>query len=297
VTALGASLAQLAQSAEAAGFDSFWTWDHLLWDESPVGPGVTDRPMLEAYTTLGFIAAATKTMKIGTMVTGVTYRHPGVLIKQVTTLDVLSGGRAYFGIGAGWFGAEHHALGIPFASTKERFERLEETLQIAHLMWADQGDYAIAQPFHGKYYQLERTLNVPQSLQRPHPPILVGGNGERTTLRLVAQYGDACNIYSADMPELDRKLAALRGHCERLGRDYATIEKTYYIGTGHVSRTGEAGANSVDQTLAFYRELAHRGIDHLIVSHEQIKYYDPSDIELWTNEVIPAVHDLVPGTD
>jgi F420-dependent oxidoreductase-like protein len=286
----------VARSAEAAGFDSFWTWDHFFWDEEPVGPGVTDLPMLEAYTTLGYLAAVTETMRLGTMVTGVTYRHPGVLVKQVTTLDVLSGGRAYFGVGAAWFEAEHRALGVPFPSTLERFERLEETLQIAHLMWSDAGQYDAARPFQGKYYQLERTLNVPQSLQRPHPPILVGGNGEKVALRLVAQYGDACNIYYSGLPELERKLAALRGHCDRLGRDYASIEKTYYGGPGRVARSGAAGTVPPSQAIDFCAALAGLGIEHLIVNHVQMDYYNPGDFELWAEHIVPAVHSLNPAT-
>src|SRR5215469_763273 len=211
---LGPQLAAVARRAEAAGFESFWVWDHFFWDESPVGPGVTDREMLEAYTVLSFVAGVTATIKLGTMVASATYRHPGALIKQVTGLDILSGGRAIFGIGAGWFEEEHRALGIPFPARAERFERLEETVRIGLQMWADEGKYDRAKPFRGRHYQLERTLNVPQSLQRPHPPILIGGGGERKTLRMVAQYADACNLLDkCTLDELAHKLAVLQEHC------------------------------------------------------------------------------------
>src|SRR5438132_2667482 len=221
---LGAELVRVARRAEAVGFDSFLVWDHFFWDASPVGPGVTDRAMIEAFTTLGFIAGVTSTIRIGTLVASATYRHPGVLIKQVTTLDLLSGGRAIFGVGAGWFEEEHRALGIRFPTAGERLERLEETVQIALQMWADKGKYDQAKPFRGKHYRLDRTLNVPQTLQRPHPPILIGGGGEQKTLRLVAQYAQACNLFAG--PDLARKLDVLRGHCEAVGRDYDEMEKT-----------------------------------------------------------------------
>ncbi len=284
---LGAELARVARRAEEAGFDSFWVWDHFFWDESPVGPGVTDREMIEAYTTLGFIAGATSTIRLGTMVASATYRHPGVLIKQVTTLDVLSGGRAIFGIGAGWFEEEHRALGIPFPSVRERFERLEETVQIALQMWADEGKYDRAKPFRGKHYQLERTLNVPQALQRPHPPILIGGGGEQKTLRLVAQYADACNLYGRLTPDqLGRKLAVLRTHCDRLGRPYGTIEKTLY-GRLRVTRDGPM---SVRQAIAYCRTLADLGFDTLILVADSLPMYDPAALDLWATDLLPTIH-------
>ena len=175
--------------------------------------------MLEAYTTLGFLAAHTERVKLLTVVTAVVYREPGLLAKIVTTLDVLSGGRAMLGIGAAWNEEESRGLGLFFPPTAERFERLEEALQICLQMWSDDDG-----PYEGKHYQLERTLNSPQPLSRPHPPILIGGAGERKTLRLVAQYADACNIFAR--PELAHKLDVLREHCEREGRDYDEIEKT-----------------------------------------------------------------------
>ena len=301
-TRLGAELAQVARRAEAVGFDSFWVWDHFFWDQSPVGPGVTDREMIEAFTTLGFIAGVTSKIKLGTLVASATYRHPGVLIKQVTTLDLLSGGRAIFGVGAGWFEEEHRALGIRFPSTKERLERLEETVQIALQMWADQGKYDQAKPFPGKYYQLERTLNVPQTLQRPHPPILIGGGGEQKTLRLVAQYADACNLHSGLTPDqLAHKLAVLRGHCDRLGRPYETIEKTLY-GRLHVTRDGRGDTTmvgkanvptqflSVPQAIAYCRTLADLGFDTLFLVADSFNIYDPGVLDLWASELLPAIH-------
>ena len=286
---LGAELAQLARRAEDAGFDSFWLWDHFFWDESPVGPGVTDREMIESYTALGFIAGATRSIKLGTMVASATYRHPGVLVKQVTTLDVLSGGRAIFGIGAGWFEEEHRALGIPFPSRRERFERLEETVQIALHMWADEGRYDRAKRFLGKHYQLERTLNVPQALQRPHPPILIGGSGERKTLRLVAQYADACNLHDRFGPDgLAHKLAVLREHCERVGRPYEAIEKTLYA---RLQVTG-SGSMPAAEVIAYCRTMAALGFDTLIVVADRGAVYDPASLHPWATELLPAIHRL-----
>ena len=286
---LGPELAGLARRAEAAGFEAFWVWDHFFWDESPVGPGVTDREMLEAYTVLSFVAAVTTTIKLGTMVASATYRHPGALIKQVTGLDVLSGGRAIFGVGAGWFEEEHRALGIPFPDRAERFERLEETVLIALQMWADEGKYERAKPFRGRHYQLERTLNVPQSLQRPHPPILIGGGGERKTLRMVAQYADACNLLDKfTLDELAHKLAVLREHCERLGRPYDAIEKTIN-GSRYAT---PASAASIPEAVAYCRRLAGLGFDTVLLASERVNIYDPAVLDLWEAELLPALRAL-----
>jgi F420-dependent oxidoreductase-like protein len=214
---LAKNLATAAASAEAAGLDNVWVLDHFF--QIPViGPAETD--MLESYSVLAFVAAHTKRVRLGTLVTGVTYRHPGLLVKTATTLDVLSGGRAWFGIGAAWFEREHLALGVPFPALGERFERLEETLQIALQMWSPNNG-----PYHGRHYQLQETLCVPQPLSRPRLPILIGGGGEKKTLRLVAQYADACNV-PGDAATVAAKLEVLRGHCMRLGRDYDAIKKT-----------------------------------------------------------------------
>src|SRR6202049_4778129 len=203
---LGQTFGQIAERADKAGLYSMWVMDHFF-QIRVVGP--PEHEMLEGWSTLAFAAGRTSRIRLGTMVTGVTYRHPGILVKTATTLDVLSGGRAYFGIGAAWNEDEHRGLGVPFPPLAERFERLEETLQIAHQMWS--GNEA---PYEGKHYQLARPLNSPQAVQKPHPPILIGGTGERKTLRLVAQYADACNLYAMiPLPELQRKLDVLREHC------------------------------------------------------------------------------------
>src|SRR5256714_1791456 len=196
---LGSTLADIARTADEAGFDSIWVMDHF-WQIRMNGP--EHHEMLEGYSALSYIAAVTKRAKLGTMVTGVVYHQPGILAKTVTTLDVLSGGRAWLGIGAAWNEAESRGLGIPFPPIAERFERLEETLQICLQMW--EGKRGSEKPVKGKHYQLERPLNVPQTLSRPRPRILIGGMGEKKTLRLVAQYADACNLFPP--PELPHKL-------------------------------------------------------------------------------------------
>jgi F420-dependent oxidoreductase-like protein len=217
--ALGPTLARHARNAEAAGIARITVMDHF-WQIRGVGP--VDHEMLEAYTALGFLAAYTERVLLHTLVTGVIYREPGLLAKQISTLDVLSGGRAGLGIGAAWNAEESQGLGFAFPPTAERFERLEEAIQICLQMWSDSEG-----PFDGKHYHLGRTLNSPQSLQRPHPYLMIGGSGEKKTLRLVAQYADACNITAS--PEAGRKLDVLRQHCEAVGRDYGQIEKTTMV--------------------------------------------------------------------
>jgi F420-dependent oxidoreductase-like protein len=213
---LGRDLAHLARTAEDAGFARITVMDHL-WQIGPVGP-VGD-PMLEAYTTLGFVAAQTERVLLHTLVTGVVYREPGLLAKAVTTLDVLSGGRAGLGIGAAWNADESAGLGLPFPPTAERFERLEEALQICLQIWS--GSEA---PFDGTHYHLARSLGSPDNIAKPHPHLMIGGGGERKTLRLVAKYADACNIFGG--PDAAHKLDVLRGHCATEGRPYEEIEKT-----------------------------------------------------------------------
>src|SRR5437764_10865569 len=225
---LGDTFGLIAQRAERAGFYSMWVMDHFFQIR---GVGPSENEMLEGYSALAFAAGRTNRIKLGTMVTGVTYRHPGILVKTVTTLDVLSHGRAYLGIGAAWNEEEHRGLGVPFPPLAERFERLEETLQIAHQMWSGND-----KPYEGKYYHLARPLNSPQAVQKPHPPILIGGTGERKTLRLVAQYADACNLMGyLDKDQRRHKLDILREHCQALGRPYEQIEKTlvYYLHITH----------------------------------------------------------------
>lgn len=234
--------------------------------------------MLEGYTTLGYLAAITKQTRLGLMVTGVVYRHPGILAKTVSTLDVLSNGRAYLGIGAAWFEREAIGLGVPYPPLKERFERLEETLQIVKQMWSDDvGSY------NGTHYQLAETLNSPQPLSKPHPPILIGGMGEKKTLRLVAQYANACNLFAfIGSDELRRKLDVLRNHCDDVGRNYDEIEKTA-LGTVHLA-SGEMAASQVIDTC---QELAEVGFEQVIFNMPNVHEIEP--LETFGGEIIPAV--------
>lgn len=245
---IGPAFGRMARDADQAGLHSLWVMDHFF-QIGVVGPA--EEPMLEGYSALAYAAALTERITLGTMVTGVTYRHPGILVKTVTTLDVLSGGRAWLGVGAAWNEEESRGLGVRFPPTAERFERLEETLRIAHRMW--RGDESA---FEGAHYTLERPLNSPPALRRPHPPILVGGGGEKKTLRFVAKYADACNLFDGD--QLPHKLGVLREHCEREGRDYGEIEKT--------SLSHFRGQPSVDAVVDVIGRLAERGIDHAIFS-------------------------------
>ncbi|MGX9885505.1 LLM class F420-dependent oxidoreductase [Streptomyces sp. NPDC002276] len=250
---LGAELAAVGAAAEAAGVGWISVMDHYFQMDEIGGP---ESPMLEAYTTLSFLAAHTSTVQLGALVTGVTYRHPGLLAKIVTTLDVLSGGRATLGIGAAWYEREHLGLGVPFPPTAERFERLEETLRICLQMWDPEANG----PFEGKHYRLAETLSVPAPVSTPHPEIMIGGNGEKKTLRLVAQYADACNLITFGHTEAARKLDVLRRHCDNLGRDYERIRKTAVYG-GPTLREGDLDA--------FTREMARYaalGIDTVMVS-------------------------------
>ena len=280
-TKLGSTMAQIARTADQAGFESIWVMDHF-WQIRGHGPPEHD--MLEGYSALAFMAALTSRARLGTMVTGAVYRYPGVLAKTVTTLDVLSGGRAWLGIGAAWNEAESRGLGIPFPPIAERFERLEETLQICLTMW--EGKRGSEKPFPGKHYQLGRPLNVPQSLSRPHPPILIGGGGERKTLRMVAQYANACNLFPS--PELPHKLDVLRDHCQALGRNYDEIEKTAMFGFD----VGEGG-EKVGQVIGGLRWLASMGIQTVIGSVPRIDRIKP--LEIIGEQVIPAVANLEPS--
>jgi F420-dependent oxidoreductase-like protein len=217
-TKIAATLGETARTAEQAGVSSFTVMDHYFQMEHA---GSAAEPMLEGYTTLGYVAAKTEQMTLGVLVSGVMYRHPGLLAKIVTTLDVLSGGRARLGIGASWYEREQLGLGVPVVPVAERFERLEETLQICLQMWSDNNG-----PFNGRHYQLAETLCVPAPIRRPHPPILVGGGGEKKTLLLAARYADACNLFGTSPADVAQKLEVLRSHCEAEGRDYDRIDKT-----------------------------------------------------------------------
>jgi F420-dependent oxidoreductase-like protein len=266
---LGAELANVARVADDAGFEYIAVMDHFF-QIGAVGPA--EKEMLEGYTTLGYLAACTSRATLVTLVTGTVYREPGVLAKIVTTLDVLSSGRAWLGIGAAWNDEESQGLGIPFPPVAERFERLEETLQICLQMW--RGDES---PYRGKYYQLERPLNSPQSLTRPHPPIMIGGGGEKKTLRLVAQYADACNLFAGR--DEARKLDILRQHCDAVGRDYDTIFKTAYYPFIPAKGAGQI----VDELGA----LAELGFDAAMGAVAGV--WDVTPVEFIGNEVIPAV--------
>ena len=274
---LGPTLATIARTADDAGFDSIGVMDHFF-QIGRVGP--PEHEMLEAYTTLGFLAAHTKRAKLMTFVTGVHYRHPGILAKIVTTLDVLSGGRAWLGIGAGWNEEESRGLGVPFPPLKERFEMLEETLEICLQMWS--GD---DKPFNGKHYQLDRPLNSPQSLSRPHPGILIGGSGEQKTLRLVARFADACNLWPT--PEIPRKLEILREHCKAVGRDYDAILKTSMFSFD----VGEKG-EKVDELVGRLHWLAGMGIQTVIGSVKDVSHLKP--LEILGERVVPAIANLEP---
>src|SRR3954469_15880028 len=212
------ALAASARTAEEAGASWFTVMDHYFQMERY---RTAHDPMLEGYTTLGYLAGITSRIRLGTVVSGVTYRHPGLLVKTATTLDVLSEGRGFLGVGAAWYEREHLALGVPFPPLKERFERLEEALQICLQMWSDDDG-----PYEGKHYQLAETICVPKPIQQPHPPVMIGGSGEKKTLRMVAQYGDACNLFGSDVDMVRHKLEVLDRHCEDLGRDPSTIERT-----------------------------------------------------------------------
>ena len=275
---IGSKLVQIAKTVDQAGFSSLWVMDHFF----QIGNvGKSDEPMLESYSTLAYLAAVTRSVKLGTMVTGVIYRYPGLLVKTVTTLDVLSGGRAYLGIGAAWNEEESRGLGVPFPPVKERFERLEEALQIVRQMWSGK-----VEPYEGKYYHLDRTLNSPQVLSKPHPPILIGGMGEKKTLRLVAKYADACNLFGRMGTDvIKQKLEVLRGHCEAVGRRYEDIEKTVLL-TVNISPSGMSPEEMVDQC----RQFKEVGIQHLIVNMPNVSEITP--LELIGSKVIPEVAKL-----
>jgi F420-dependent oxidoreductase-like protein len=265
-------LTRVAAAAEDQGFAQLSVMDHV-WQISNVGP--PEQEMLEAYTTLGFLAARTERIELLAWVTAVVYREPGLLAKAVTTLDVLSGGRAWLGIGAAWNEQEAHGLGLLFPPLAERFERLEEALQICLQMWSDDDG-----PYEGRHYRLERTLNSPQSLSRPHPPILIGGAGEKKTLRLVAQYAQACNLFLS--PDLEHKLDVLRRHCDDVGRDYDEIQKTV-IGPLDPGPSGD----HVDELLESMRRLSALGFTHYHGSVPDAASVRP--LELLGQRVIPVV--------
>jgi F420-dependent oxidoreductase-like protein len=272
---IGSILARIGRTADESGFESIWVMDHFFQIR---GGGPPEAPMLEGQTALGFLAAHTEQARLGLMVGGIHYRPPGLWIKMTTTLDVLSGGRAWFGIGAAWNVFESKGLGFVFPPLAERFEWLEDTLQMAHEMWADgSGTHG---RFDGRHVTATHLINSPQSLSRPRIPILVGGGGERKTLRLVAQYADACNLFGRDPQVVRAKLAVLRQHCERLGRPYDEIERTVLSGI-------DLDAESTDQVVERFGMLAEAGAQHLIFSVRGVA--DTSRLERIAADVFPQL--------
>ncbi|MFF4874853.1 MULTISPECIES: LLM class F420-dependent oxidoreductase [unclassified Micromonospora] len=273
--AIAPTLAEAATTAEQAGVASFTVMDHFFQMDA-VAPA--EEPMLEAYTTLGFVAAKTQRMTLGVLVTGVMYRYPGLLAKIVSTLDVLSGGRARLGIGASWYEREQRGLGVPVVPVAERFERLEETLRICLQMWGDDNG-----PFNGQHYQLAETINSPQPLSRPHPPIMIGGGGEKKTLLLVARYADACNLFgtAAGADEVARKLEVLRGHCVVEGRDYDTVEKTVVAHRPPLA--------DVDAFLAEVADYAALGVTEVQVTPDR---HPVEFAQRLGDEVLPRLADI-----
>ncbi len=262
-------LAQIGRAAEEGGFSSLWVMDHLFQIGSV---GKVDEPMLESYTTLGFLAAQTQRIELGTLVTAVSYRSPGLLVKQVTTLDVLSAGRAWLGLGAGWYEREARGLGLSFPRRTDRFAQLEETLKIARRMFDGNTD-----PIYGKHFNLAEPLNAPLPLHRPR--ILVGGGGESRTLRLVARYADACNLFARLPPgDLAWKLEVLRQHCEAEGRDYDAIEKTTLANLNPLRQPADA-------LLRKLEELGRIGFQTVIASFAQVETLRP--LELMARDVLP----------
>ena len=262
--AIGPTLARVARDADEAGFDSIWVMDHFFQIR---GLGPAEDPMLEGWTSLGFMAAHTRRARLGLMVGGVHYRLPGLWVKAATTLDVLSGGRAWLGIGAAWNQEESDGLGFPMPSLGTRFEMLEETLRIAHAMWT--GVRGTEERFDGAHFRAMRLLSSPQAISRPRVPIMIGGGGEKKTLRLVAQYGDATNVFGG--PEiLRRKYAILREHCEAVGRPFEEIERTT-LQSCRLSADGHPGTETPDGVAGRFAALAGAGAQHVIVGIQNIE--------------------------
>jgi F420-dependent oxidoreductase-like protein len=281
--AIGPTLARIVRGADDVGFDSIWVMDHFFQIRSVGRP---EEPMLEGMTTLGFMAAHSSRARLGLMVGGVHYRNPGLWVKATTTLDVLSGGRAWLGIGAAWNEDESRSLGFPFPNLGVRFEMLEETLQIAHEMW--QGERGSGAEFEGQQFQATRLLNSPQSLSRPRVPIMIGGGGEKKTLRLVARYGDACNVFGS--PEaIARKYRILAEHCVDVGRDPDEIERST-LQTIDLRAPDAHGAESPAGIVDRFGELADAGAQHIVVSVRGLA--NPGALELLGRDVLPDVHDL-----
>ena len=273
---IGPTVAATARTAEQVGAASFTFMDH--WFQMDQMAPATD-PMLEGYTALGFVAAHTESMRLGLLVTGVTYRHPGLLAKIVATLDVLSGGRARLGIGAAWYEREHKGLGVPYPPVAERFERLEETLRVCRQMWSDDNG-----PFEGRHFQLAETICEPRPISQPRPPVLIGGSGERKTLRLVARYADACNLFAANPEEVAHKLDVLARHCDTEGRDPSSVERTILYLSDPFADVGAFVAE-----MAGYARLGVAIVD-LMPTGDPIAY-----VERVGAELIPRLGELDPA--
>ena len=277
--AIRPKLKEIVTTAEDAGFHSLWVMDHYYQIKGLFGEAYND-PMVESYTTLGYFAALTEKAKLGVLVTGVIYRHPSVLMKMVNTLDILSGGRAYLGIGAAWYEEEAKGFGIEYPSTSERFEHLEDNLKLAKALW--NGDEV---SFKGQHFSAPAVTNNPRPLSQPHPPIMIGGMGPKKTLRMVAQYADACNFFEgAGKEKMQSALDTLKAHCERLGRDYDTVEKTS-LGTVHLS-----GDDTVESVLKRIKELSAMGFTHTIFNMPDV--YKLTPLETFAKEIIPAIAEL-----
>jgi len=279
--AIGPTLARIVRDADDMGFDSIWVMDHFFQIR---GVGRVEEPMLEGMTTLGFMAAHSTHARLGLMVGGIHYRHPGLWVKATTTLDVLSGGRAWLGIGAAWNEEESRALAFPFPPLGVRFEMLEETLRMAHEMWS--GEHGSEASFQGRHYRAERLLNSPRSITRPRIPIMVGGGGERKTLRLVAQYADACNVFGS--PEtIARKYAILDAHCAAVGRDPSEIERST-LQNVRLGPPGAARAESPAQVVDRFGDLSDAGADHVIFELKDVHL--PAYLEAVGKDILPALH-------
>lgn len=269
---IGPTLARVVRAADDAGFDSIWVMDHFFQIRSVGRP---EEPMLDGQTALGYMAAHSDRARLGLMVGGVHYRQPGLWAKATTTLDVLSGGRAWFGIGAAWNQEESEALGFPFPSLGTRFEMLEDTLRVARAMWT--GERGTEEDLEGHHVRATRLLNSPQSISRPRIPIMIGGGGERKTLRLVAQYADACNVFGG--PEkIHHKYEVLRGHCEDLGRPYDEIERSTLQGNLHIDAQGREGAETPGQVTERFAELSDAGAQHVLFSVRDVWQTDKLDL-------------------
>ena len=291
--ALADTFTRIVKGAEDAGFDSIWVMDHYFQLD---GLGPVEAEMVECYTTLSYAAALTERVRLGPLVVGVTYRQPAILVKTATALDVWSKGRSYFGVGAAWFEQEHKGLGVAFPPRKERFERLEETLQIAHQMWSGETG-----AYNGKHYQLAEAINVPNSVQRPHPPIMIGGMGEQKTFRLIAKYGDACNIFTwRGIDSVRQKYDVLRERCDEANRPYSEIEKTT-LSELNVTPDGKPLADEyatpdkredmvASQAIEWFHQLAEIGTDHAIFNSTVC--HIPGALDVWAEEIIPTVHKM-----